>query len=261
MNKISLALWWGAARGLAHIWVYKYLEEKNIEISEISWASMWAIVGAMIAIWMNSDEITKFGKELSILKLLDPEFRTGLLKWNKVEKKLEEIFWDKKIEDTKIPLRIVATNLETSESQVFDSWSIVEAVRASVSLPWIFIPKELDWVSYIDWGITMNLPIEVLSWKDVIAVSALKINTWKIVKTKTVLWMNFKSGFFKNNYETIKRSVIAMMKVNEDVSIKTPWKTVQLIRPQFWKLDIIDFNKVDEFVKIGYEECVSINLK
>ena len=260
MKKISLALWGWAARWLAHIWILKYLEEKEIEIGEISGTSMWAIVWAMAAIWMKSNDILNFTKELNFLKLVDIDLKTWLLKWNKIEEKIAIILWDKRIEDCKIPLKIVATNIEKSESKIFESWKIVDAVRASISLPWIFIPKEIDWESYVDWWIMMNLPIEVLEWNNILAVSALKINTWKIVKEKSFLWIKVKTGFLKNNYETIKRSVIAMMKVNEDNSLKTVWKNITLIRPKFWELDIIDFNKVDEFVEIGYEECRKINL-
>ena len=260
MKNYSLALWGWAARWLAHIWVIKYLEEQKTEINEVSGTSMWAIVAAMLAIWKTSSEMQDFANELNLLKLVDPEFKTGLLKWKKIKKKLEEIFWKTNIEDTKIPLRIVATNIEQAKSRVFDKWSIIAALRASISLPWIFTPQKIQWEDYVDWGIMMNLPIEVLDGEDIIAVSALKINTWEIRETKKIIWFNFKSWFFKNNYEIIKRSVIAMMKVNEDNSLKTPWKNIQLLRPDFWKLDIIDFNKVDEFVEIGYSQAKSLEL-
>ena len=260
MKKISLALWGWSARWFAHIWVLKYLEEKEIGIDEISGTSMWAIIWAMIAIRMKSNEILDFTKELNFLKLVDIDLKTWLLKWNKIEKKMAIVFWDKRIEDCKIPLKIIATNIEKSESKVFESWKIVDAIRASISLPWVFIPKEIEWESYVDWWIMMNLPIEVLNWVNILAVSALKINTWKIVKEKSFLWIKIKTGFLKNNYEIIKRSVIAMMKVNEDNSLRTVWKNITLIRPDFWKLDIIDFGKVDEFVEIGYEECKKLKL-
>ena len=255
MKKISLALGWWAARGLAHIWVLKFLEEKNIKITEISGTSMWAIIWAMIAIWMNSKEIENFAKSINFFKLADFDFKLGLLKWNKVEEKLKEVFGDKKIEDTKIPLKIIATNIKKAETKVFENWKIVDAVRASLSLPWIFVPKEIEGEAYVDWWVMMNLPIEVLSWENILAISALKINTWEITKNKKILGINFKTGFWQNNYEIIKRSVILMMKVNEDNSLKTPNKNIKLIRPKFGKLDIIDFNKIDEFIYIGYKEC------
>jgi len=259
-NMYSLALWWWAARWFAHIWVLKYLEEKNIEIFEISGTSMGALIWSLIAIWKTSEEIRDFWNSVNFISLADFDFKTGLIKWKKVEKKLEEIFWDKKIEETKIPLKIVATNIETSESKVFTTWKIVDAIRASISLPGIFTPKEIEWEHYLDWWIMMNLPIEVLEWEKVIAVSALKINSWKIVKEKSFLWMNFKTGFWKNNYEIIKRSVVLMMSVNEKNSLENTSKEVKFIRPNFWDLDIMHFNKINEFIEIGYNEAEKLKL-
>ena len=258
MKKYWLALWWWAARWLVHIWVLKYIKDNEIEIDEVSWTSMWAIVAAMYAIWKTNEEIIDFAKSINYLTMWDPDFKTGLLKWKKVEKKLFEIFWNLNIEEANIPLKIVTTNLETSESRILNKGGIVEAIRASISLPGIFIPKEIEGESYVDWWIMMNLPIEALDNKNIIAVSALKINKWPVVKKQKIFWVNFKTGFLKNNFEIIKRSVILMMKVNEDNSLKTLWKEVKLIRPDFWNLDIIDFNKVDEFVKLWYDSSSNI---
>lgn len=256
----SIALGWWAARWLAHIWVLKYLEEKEIKIDELSGTSMGAIIASMMAVWMDSQEIIEFTEKLNYFSFIDPDFKSWFLKWKKIEKKLREVFSDKKIENTKIPLKIIATDIENSVFKVFDSGDIVDAIRASMSLPWVFIPKKIDNVEYCDGGIMMNLPIEVLSWKDVIASSALKINTWKIKKDKKLLWIKFKSWFWENNFETIKRSVIAMMKVNEDRSLQTKDKNIKLIRPDFWELDIMNFNKLEEFIKIGYDEAKKLDL-
>jgi hypothetical protein len=51
-----------------------------------------------------------------------------------------------------------------------------------------------------------------------------------------------------------------MMKVNEDNSLETKWKNIALIRPDFEGLDIMDFNKVDKFVDLGYREARNIRL-
>ncbi len=260
MKTYSLALWWWAARWLAHIWVIKYLEEKQIQIDEVAGTSMWAIVAALLATWKNSQKMQEFAKSLNFLKLIDPEFKTGLLKWNKIEAEIKKIFWDSLIEETKIPLKIIATNIETSKYRVFTSGKIVDALRASISLPWIFIPKKIDWESYVDGWIMMNLPIEILSWENVIAISALKVNLWKIETNKTIIWINFKSWFFKNNYEIIKRSVILMMKANENNSLQTIDKNIKYIQPDFWWLDAAHFNKVDEFMKIWYKHATKLDL-
>ena len=187
-----LALGWWAARWLAHLWVIKYLEEQNIRVKEISGTSMWAVVAAMFAIWKTSSEMIDFAKSINYITMWDPDFKTGLLKWKKIEKKLKEVFGDKRIEDLEIPLRIVATNLETSESRVFKEWKIVDALRASISLPGIFIHKHIEGHDYVDGWIMMNLPIEALGKKNVIAVSALKIN-----------WLNICWNSFSFLWKTI----------------------------------------------------------
>ena len=118
-KKYSIALGGGAARGLVHIWVLKYLNKNKIWISEISWTSMWAIIGALYCIGKDIDEIINIAKNINYIKLVDPSFKTWLLKWNKVYKLLKEIFWNQKIEDQKIKLKIVATNIATWKKRVF----------------------------------------------------------------------------------------------------------------------------------------------
>ena len=177
-KQFSLALWWWAARWLAHVWVIKYLYEKDIQIKEVSWTSMWAIIWSLLAIWKTPQEMLEFARSIKYHKLVDMDLRHWVLKGKKVMKKLEEIFWDVCIESLDVKLKIIATNIETWEKKVFDKWPIVEAIRASISLPWIFSPHKILDNNYVDGWISSNLPIEVLTWKNVIAVSALKkVNT------------------------------------------------------------------------------------
>lgn len=248
-----LTLWWWAARWFAHIWVLKYIEEKNIKINEISWTSMWAIIWALFAIWKKSDEIEEIAKSLNIVKLLDFDMKEGFLKWIKIYKKFEEIFWDKKIEETKIPLKIVATNIETWEKKVFENWKIIDALRASISLPWILKPYKIWEELFVDWWISSNLPIEFLSWENIIAVSALKNVKWKINLRKKIFWIDFSAWIFKVWYEIIHRTILIMMKQNEEKSIKYSNKEVILIEPDYKDLDYYNFNKIDWFIEAWYE--------
>lgn len=114
-KKYSLALGWWSALWLSHIWVIKYIEEKNIQIDEIAWTSMWSVVASFYAIWINSNDMKTFAKNVNYLKLIDIDLKEWLLKWNKIYKKLYEVFGDKKIEDTKIKLKIIATNIDNWE--------------------------------------------------------------------------------------------------------------------------------------------------
>lgn len=249
-----LALWWWAARWFIHIWVLKYIEEDDIKIREISWTSMGAIVAWLYAIWKTSSEIAEIAKSLNFLKLIDIDFKTWLLKWKKVEKKLKEIFWDKKIEDTEIILKIVATDLLNWKRNVFTKWKIVDAVRASLSLPWIFVPHKIWDSLYVDWWITNNLPIDILRSKHCIWVSALKKIDGPLRHKRKVFWMEFNKWFISLNYQILHRTILIMMKQNEDKSIEKKWNFT-LISPNFWDLEYYSFNKIDDFVDIGYKEA------
>lgn len=254
-KQYSLALWGGAARWFIHIWVLKYLEECNIEIHEISGTSMGAIIAGLYACGKNSDEITQVAKDLNFLKLVDIDLKHWLLKGNKILKKLEELYGNKTIEDAGITLKIVATCLESSQQHVFENIRIADAVRASLSLPWVFIPYKIWENSYIDGGITNNLPISVLDGKHAIGVSALKKIKWPLSRKRKILWVEINKWFFNLNYQIIHRTIVTMMKQNEDRSVEKAKGDFILISPDFWDLDYYTFDKIDDFITLGYNEA------
>ncbi len=252
-KKYALALWWWSARWLAHIWVIKYLEEQNIEISEIAWTSMGAIIWAMFALWMEADEIYDFAKSINYFTLIDFDFKRGLIKGKKIKEKLKEVFWEKNIEETSIPLKIIATKLETGEKVIFTSWKIIDALRASISLPTTFVPYKIWEYYYIDGGFISNLPIEVLDCEDIIAISVIQRAIWPIKEKKKILWFDIPLNFFQINYQILQRAILLMMEQNEEKSLKTEGKNILFVKPNFWNLDFFDFHKTKEFVELGYK--------
>lgn len=256
MKNISLALWWWAARWYVHLGLIKYLEEKKYNITEVSWTSMWAIIGWLVAIWYSSEEMIEFWKKINFLKHIDFWSKEWLLKGKKVYKLLLDIFWETKIENLKIDLKIIACNIDTWEKKVFTSWKIIDAIRASISLPWIFNPFVIDEINYVDGWIISNLPIEVLTWDNIIASSALKTYSTPIKKSKKLLWMEFSKWFFNINFQILQRSTLILMQQNELRSIES--NNAKVINYNFEKLDFFDFHKLDQFVEIGYKEAKKI---
>lgn len=242
-KKISLCLWGGGARGYIHIWVLQYLEEHNYEIVEVSGTSMWAIIGAWIATGMNSQEIYDFIKsEFSYWKLIDFSFSKGVITGDKIHKKLQEVYGKTKISSTKIPLKIIATRLDDSAKVLFQNESIVDAVRASLSVPGIFSPHTIDGKYYMDGMLTENLPISVLDGENIIAVSTTLTPTFKAVSTKDFLTKACNVWFI----------------YNEKVSLSQKNKNIQLIQPEYDQIDFLDFYKYDECITIGYNEAKRI---
>jgi len=243
-----------------HIWVYKHLLEHEVEIKELAWTSMWAIVAAMIAIKMSPDDIIKYFKNINYLKLVDLNLIFWILSGKKVRKELKKVFKDKRIEDLDIPLTIVATNIETWESEYFKSWKIVDALRASLSLPSIFTPHKINENHFIDWWITSNLPIEAIKSKHkIIAVSALRKTS--PLNTHFTFWrFKFVRNFFEINYQILHRTLLLLLENNEKASIEDNPKAI-IIKPDFTDiLDYYSFLKLDEFVELGYEETKKVKI-
>jgi len=217
---------------------------------------MWAIVAALYASGMSVDDIESFAQDFKIYKLLDFDIKTWLLKGKKIEKLLHEKLWNLQIEDCSMQLKIVATCLETWEREIFTTGSIVTALRASMSLPWVLAPLEIGDKHYIDGWVSCNLPIEALESKNIIAVSALKDISGAFAKRKKIFNIDVPKSFFSLNYDVIHRAIVIMMKQNESKSLATPDKNIAYILPDFWNLDYYSFDKTWEIIELGYSEAV-----
>ena len=166
--KIGLALGSGAARGLAHIGVLKVLKENNVPIDLLAGTSMGALVGACFA---RKGDIAGFEEMIlkmdfkQLLQLTDPNLALmfkGFIHGQKVKKLLKTIIGDVEFKDLKIPLVIVATDINTGEEIRIKEGSVVEAVRASISIPAVFMPVKFKSRFLMDGGIVNPIPVDVV---------------------------------------------------------------------------------------------------
>lgn len=165
--KIGIALGSGAARGLAHIGVLRALKEASIPIDLVTGTSMGALVGACFArdgdISAVEETAMKTGRR-EIARLLDPgllSLRKGLIRGQRVEQLLHSLIGNARFEDMKIPFAAVTTDVNTGQEIVIQSGSVVEAVRASISIPGIFVPPTLDGKCLVDGGLTNPVPVSI----------------------------------------------------------------------------------------------------
>ena len=250
-NKFSLALGGWAARGIAHIGVIRRLEELGMTPTAISGTSMWAIVGTLLALGKSSQDMERMIAEVPWMKLLDPDMTKWLIKWKKVEKYLDTLFEWKSFEDTLIPLTVTATDIDTGESIIFRSGKLSDAVRASISLPGVFTPKDIDGHHCVDGGLAANLPIEYLPEWPVIAISALRDLSRKIEYKNRTFGIDWSKSIFGNTYSIIQKTIDIMLTQNEARSVASR-KDVLYIRPEFDKLDYYEFDKYTLFIEAGY---------
>jgi NTE family protein len=237
-KKISLCLGWGWARGFIHIGVLRYLEQEGYEIQEVSGNSMWAVIAAAHTLWLTSSEIHDFVKEeFSVFKMIDFTLWAGLISGNKIFECFKRLYGNSKIESMSIPLSIVATCLDDSKKVIFTKGKIIDAVRASMSVPSIFTPHKIDGKSYVDGMLCSNLPVECLKWSNILAVS-------------TGLSDNFP---FSNAKQRITKSINIWLLMAENVAIENHKWDITLMRPIYDEIDFIDFHKYDTIIEIWYK--------
>jgi len=165
-RKVGLALSSGAARGLAHIGVLEVLEKEGIPIDMIAGASMGALVGAVYAQGRDITQMKNLAIEWGAKRfslLADPALpKTGLVRGRKIENMLKSIIGDVRFSDLRIPFSCVATDIITGQEVIINQGSVLEAVRASISVPIIFTAAKLKGRYLVDGGLVNPVPVSVL---------------------------------------------------------------------------------------------------
>lgn len=159
---IGLALGSGAARGWAHIGILEVLEEEGIEAEIIAGTSIGAYVGAAYAANRLRDlhDWVLTLRWHDVVRLMDVSLNgSGLIGVGQVMRKLEELGVSGPIEKLPMPFAAVATDYATGREAWFDEGDVIEAIRASVALPGIVNPNQIDGVWYVDGGLVNPVPV------------------------------------------------------------------------------------------------------
>ena len=192
--KVALVLSGGGAKGYAHLGVLRILERENIKIDYIAGTSIGAFVGTLYSIGYSIDEIEKILDNLNIESFLESGSNLTGLDLNKKEtlkkysfyinfdnelnyslpkglRETEELYLVvknllknyeniKNFDNFPIPIRVVATNLNTGETKSFSEGDIAKILTASMAIPTIFEPVEVNGALYVDGLVSRNLPVE-----------------------------------------------------------------------------------------------------
>lgn len=163
-KKIGLVLSGGGAYGCAHLGVLQVLEENNIEVEVITGTSMGALIGGVYAAGVPLkkmiDTFTRF-KRNNFLDINPFLFSNpGLILGNKVTNLLRAVVGNVNIEDCERKFASISCDIKTGNKVSMRSGDIIEAIRASISVPGIFAPVKKDDMLLIDGGAVDNMPVE-----------------------------------------------------------------------------------------------------
>jgi NTE family protein len=172
MREIGLVLSGGGARGAAHIGVIQALEEFGIKPTRISGTSAGAIVGALYAAGVSSQEMFKIVSQVTIFNSVRPSLAPGgLLSMDGFREMLKK-YLPADFNQLKLPLTVAAVELKLGQITYFDSGELIPAIVSSCSIPGVFSPMIHRGAPYVDGGILDNLPAQPLHRKcDVLIAS------------------------------------------------------------------------------------------
>jgi NTE family protein len=274
---IGVALAGGGALGLAHIGVLQWMEENHIPVDKLAGTSMGALVGAFFATGRNGAEMRQFVKTIRWDESLLAEPTYGQLSYRRKQDRRDYQFGGElglkhgfngpngfdpghgvglvldrmsfaystisSFDDLPTPFRCVATDLLTGQAVVLHDGSLAQALRASMAIPGVFTPQELNGRVLADGGLVDNLPTDVVRQMNVDVVIAVDIVTQPPTKTQ-----------FESVTGILTRAVDVMMLDNERRALQLADVVVSL---DLGKLGAFDYDKSETIINLGYKAAAA----
>ena len=273
--RVGLVLSGGGARGAAHVGVIKVLEELRIPIDFIAGTSMGSAVGGLYASGLNTKELEdlfahfdwyaafndspprrelsfrrknddrtflvkarigvgKGGVKLPLGLVEGQNFVTELRKLSHVTGSVDSF------DNLSIPFRALASDLETGKSVILDKGDLVNSIRASIAIPPLFSPVEIDGRLYADGGYLKNIPVDVVKQMNVDRLIVVNIGTplSKMTDIQSVFDVISQVGRLGGQvFDVQQLSLVGM----DDV----------LVLPDLAGLSFVDFGKIPEIINRG----------
>lgn len=288
---IGLALGSGAAYGLSHIGLLRVLERENIPVDVIAGTSIGALVGAFWGAGFNADQLEQVAQSINknnaFFKLIGFSdlslAHRGFFKGDQMLRYLESYLGNMTFQDLKLPVKIIAADLFTTEEVVMDAGRVVDAVRASASIPGIFRPFHHKGMCLIDGGVIDPLPVKVLARmgvKKIIAANVLASPTDRVLKSqqdeqrrihklrelshqhpiqKGISSLFYKLGkrYADNTFNVIMTTIQFM---EYELAVIAGQESDVLLHPKVSQWHWAEFYDPGKFIKAG-EECAEKNLE
>lgn len=249
---VGLALSSGGSRTIAHIGVVRVLRQAGIPIDMIAGSSGGALFGALIAAGWSDQELVEFAQKLGSYNTfrnwdinLPP--KAGLIRGRRARDLIERWLEGRHFKDLEIPFYVVATDLSTGEEVVFDSGSVSDAVRASISIPGVANPWEYADRFLVDGAVVNPMPASVLHDRDA-----------KIIIGSSVV--RFADDPTQPRFEKLPNFLQIISRIissveTEQIKAQLPRVDV-LIHPSVFVDHALDFSEADTLITLGEEAAL-----
>lgn len=284
--KIGLVLSGGAARGLAHVGVLKALEEQGIHIDAIAGTSMGAVIGGLYASGYKIDELEKLAMSIDWQEALsdapareDVPFRRkqddrdflvkqklsfrddgslglplGVIQGQNLSLLLESLLAHssdvRDFDKLPIPFRAVATDIVSGEKVVFRKGHLPQVIRASMSIPAVFAPVEINGQLLVDGGMVDNIPVDVAREMGVDMVIVVDIGT--PLRGRKQL---------NTVFDILNQSITLMTRSNSEVQLASLHTDDVLIQPSLASFGVTDFGRSQDIIDAGYRAAQTLETR
>lgn len=271
MKKFGLVLSGGDARSLAEIGVLKTLERHNLIPDVITGTSMGGMIGGFYAAGLKLSQMEKFAMAVVVSKMLDAKSPLTYLEENKLKKarqakygkigallsvltrqraldsgrKIEYFFnktlAEKTFSELDIPFACVAADLVSGKEVVLNSGKLYKAIRATISLPFVFEPFEYNGMLLVDGGIVSNAPVDIARKMGADIVLGVDVNGDIKRREKET---------FRTPFDTAWR----IFGITQNHIYEKELKSCDIVIRTGLDLETLDFSRNEECIKKGEED-------
>ncbi len=242
--RVGLALSGGSALGIAHIGVLRAFQESGIAIDCISGTSAGSVAAACLAFGVPVEAMLDRAKSLQWRALSKPAYsRMGWASTAGIGALIESSIGSVNIEDAKIPLAIVATDIESGKPVVFREGSLSRAVMASCCIPGYFAPVAHEGKLLVDGGVVENLPVSpLLTMGAELTIGVTLLSKRAFKKPRHVLDVMLNTMSIMTNVQTEAHGARAGIVIEPDVE----------------DFSSGDFSRAEELVAAGYRAALAM---
>lgn len=270
-RRVGVAFGGGSARGLAHVGVVRWFEEHHIPIDLIAGTSMGGLIGGGVSAGMSASELSALLQQVN----WDEMFGFSPFQYKNIRRKEDARAYPSRIElglkqglslpialnngqqvdfllariagpygtlasfdELPTPFRAIAVDLVTAQQVVLEKGSLASAMRATMSLPGIFPPVDLDGKVLVDGGALNNVPADIVRALGADVVIAINVG-------------------FSGDTRTVSRSLLALMSQTVDVMMQAATRASVkaadiVINPALDGFASLDWRRNMELEEVGY---------
>jgi predicted acylesterase/phospholipase RssA len=261
---VGLVLGGGGARGLAHIGVVRAMREAGMHIDVVGGTSMGAVMASLVAMGQDYNEMLETNRDAWMRAKPHKEYSLpmiSLIRSRRLDGVARKIWGDIQIEDLCLNFFCISCNLSNSATMVHTRGPLWKAVRASASLPGVFVPVLSDGNVLVDGGVVNNLPEDImrdLSCRTVVVVDVGSEQEFVFESREFPSPWKFLTGrLFSSVRQPAVPHIVDVLMRTVDVSssdmTRAARKNADLcLRPPIDRYGTLQFESLDEIADVGY---------